>query len=240
MDLLARIQTHFANSIATRQQALLSAGSAIAQAAEHIVCRGKRPMNSRLAMLLCCIGLLGGTSACVPLLIGGGATGGAILLHDRRTTGTIWEDQTIEWKAATAIAKDPQLSDPERANISATSYNKAVLLSGEVATPELRQRAAEIVRYLPEVKRVYNELVIAPPSAAADRAADAALTAQVKASLLQINLPGFDPTRVKVVTSAGTVYLLGLVTPAEADTVVNTVKYVSGVRQVVKLFEYIQ
>jgi len=197
-------------------------------------------MNSRLAMLLCCIGLLGGTSACAPLLVGGGAAGGAILLHDRRTTGTIWEDQTIEWKAATAIAKDPQLFDPERADVSVTSYNKTVLLSGEVATPELRQRAAEIVRYVPEVKRVYNELVIAPPSTPADRAADAALTAQVKAFLLQIDLPGFDPTRIKVVTSAETVYLLGLVKPAEADKVVDTVKYVSGVRQVVKLFEYIQ
>jgi osmotically-inducible protein OsmY len=210
MDLLARIQTHFANSI------------------------------SRLLMLLCGIGLLAGTSACVPLLIGGGAAGGAILLHERRTTGTVWEDETIDWKAATAIAKDPQLSDSERANVSATSYNKTVLLSGEVTTPELRQHAAEIVRYLPEVKQVYNELTIAPPSTAADRAADAAVTAQVKASLLQIDLPGFDPSRVKVVTSAGTVYLLGLVTPAEADAVVNTVRYVSGVRQVVKLFEYIK
>jgi len=197
-------------------------------------------MNSRLAVLLCCIGLLGGTSACAPLLVGGAAAGGAILLHDRRTTGTIWEDQTIEWKAATAIAKDPELSNPERANVSVTSYNRVVLLSGEVATPELRQQAAEIVRYVPAVERVYNELVIAPPSTPVDRAADAALTAQVKASLLQIDLPGFDPTRIKVVTSAGTVYLLGLVKPAEADTVVDTVKYVSGVRQVVKLFEYIR
>ena len=197
-------------------------------------------MNSRLAVLLCCIGLLGGTSACAPLLVGGAVAGGAILLHDRRTTGTIWEDQTIEWKAATAIAKDPELSNPERANVSVTSYNRVVLLSGEVATPELRQQAAEIVRYVPEVERVYTELVIAPTSTPVDRAADAALTAQVKASLLQIDLPGFDPTRIKVVTSAGTVYLLGLVKPAEADTVVDTVKYVSGVRQVVKLFEYIQ
>jgi len=197
-------------------------------------------MISRLVMLFCGISLLAEISACAPLFIGGGAAGGAILLHERRTTGTVWEDQTIEWKAATAIAKDPQLSDPERANVSVTSYNKTVLLSGEVVTPELRQHAAEIVRYIPEVKQVYNELVIAPPSTAADRATDAAVTAQVKASLLQIDLPGFDPTRVKVVTSAGTVYLLGLVTPAEADAVVNTVKYVSGVRQVVKLFEYIK
>ena len=197
-------------------------------------------MISRLLMLLCSIGLLAGISACAALFVGGGAAGGALLLHERRTTGTVWEDQTIEWKAATAIAKDPQLSDPERANVSVTSYNKTALLSGEVVTPELRQHAAEIVRYIPEVKQVYNELAIAPPSTAADRATDAAVTAQVKASLLQIDMPGFDPTRVKVVTSAGTVYLLGLVTPAEADAVVNTVKYVSGVRQVVKLFEYIK
>ncbi|MFO1430391.1 MAG: BON domain-containing protein [Candidatus Competibacteraceae bacterium] len=197
-------------------------------------------MISRLVMLLCGIGLLGGTSACAPLLIGGGAAGGAIVLHERRTTGTLWEDQTIEWKAATAFAKDPQLSDPERANVSVTSYNKTVLLSGEATTQELRQHAAEIVRYIPEVKQVYNELVIAPPGSPTDRAADAAVTTQVKASLLQIDLPGFDPTRIKVVTSAGTVYLLGLVTPAEADAVVNQAKYVSGVRQVVKLFEYIR
>lgn len=197
-------------------------------------------MNSRLIMLLCGIGLLAGTSGCALLLVGGGAAGGAMLLHDRRTTGTIWEDQTIEWKAATAIAKDPQLSDPERANVSVTSYNRVVLLSGEVATPELRQQAAEIARYVPEVEQVYNELLVAPPSTPADRAIDAALTTQVKASLLQVDLPGFDPTRIKVVTSAGTVYLLGLVKPAEAEAVVDTAKYVSGVQQVVKLFEYIQ
>ena len=197
-------------------------------------------MIARSAALLLSLGLLGSTTGCAPLVVGAGAAGGVGVAHDRRTTGTIVEDQSIEWKADTEMNKDPELADPERAHIDVTSYNNVVLLSGEVVTPALRQRAAEIVRYVPEVKLVYNELLVAPPSSPEDRAIDAAVTVQVKAALLQISLPDFDPTRVKVVTERGTVYLFGLLWPDEANAVVETVRYLKGVQQVVKLFEYIQ
>lgn len=195
-------------------------------------------MISRFAVLLLSLGLLGNIAGCVAPLLIGGAAGGVGIAHDRRSTGTIVDDQTIEWRADTEINKDPELANPERTHINVTSYNNVVLLSGEVPTPALRQRVVEIVRYIPQVKLVNNELLVAPPSSLKDRALDAALTTQVKTALLQISIPDFDPTRVKVVTERGTVYLFGLVRPAEADATVAVVKQIDGVKQVVKLFEY--
>lgn len=170
---------------------------------------------------------------------GGAAVGAASVAHDRRTSGTIVEDQTIEMKAYDAIQGDPQLNG--RSHINVTSYNNAVLLSGEVATPDLKQRAGDLVGQIDKVKYVHNELFVGPASSFSSRSADVALTAEVKAALLQVDgIPNFDPTRVKVVTERAEVYLFGLVTPAEAEAVTNTVRGINGVQKVVTLFEYIE
>lgn len=175
-------------------------------------------------------------TGCVPLLVGGTAVGVGVA-HDRRTAGTVVDDQTIALKLYNTL--DQQL--PPGNHINVTSYNGAVLLSGEVVSAQAREQAEAIARRIePPVREVYNELAIGPPSALSSRNNDTLLTTKVKAALLRINdIPDFDPSRVKVVTERGVVYLLGLVRPREADAAANVASQVDGVHQVVTLFEYI-
>ena len=175
-------------------------------------------------------------SGCAGLLVGGAAVGVG-MAHDRRTTGTVVDDQTIALKLYDVF--NQQL--PPGNHINATSYNGAVLLSGEVVSELARRQAETLARGIdPPVREVYNELVIGPPSTLSSRSNDLLLTTKVKTAFFQINIPDFDPTRVKVVTERGVVYLIGLVRPSEADAVANVASQVSGVSQVVTLFEYIR
>lgn len=177
------------------------------------------------------------TSGCGPTLLLGGATA-ANVVHDRRTAGTLVEDQAIEFKAYRTLLG--ARSNFAGSNITITSYNNVVLLSGEVENEQVRQWAEDIVRNIDKVRYVHNELAIAPRSAWSSRSNDAWLTAKVKSSLIQLSgIPGFDPTRVKVITERGIIYLFGLVTPQEGDAVTSVVSRLAGVQQVVKLFEYI-
>lgn len=185
--------------------------------------------------------LMSGLNGCAGLLFGGAAATGVNAIHDRRTSGTMLDDQNIEFNSYLAFRKTEELASAERAHINVTSYNNAVLLSGEVITPELRQIAEDKVRNIDKVRFIHNELAVGQPSSVQSRATDTVITAGVKASLFKIgDIPGFDPTRVKVVTERGTVYLFGLLTDQEAEAVTETVRRVNGVQQVVKLFEYIE
>jgi osmotically-inducible protein OsmY len=176
-------------------------------------------------------------SGCAALAFGGLAAGAAVA-HDRRTTGTMLEDQNIEIKAAAALARDPELKS--RAHLNVTSYNLVVLLSGEAPSEELKLRAGRIVRGIERVRRVHNEVVVAAPSSMMTRSSDTMITARVKTALLGVKgLPGFDATRVKVVTENGTVFLMGIVTRAEADAATEAARTVGGVQRVVRLFEYL-
>lgn len=176
--------------------------------------------------------VLGG---CAGLLLGGAAVGVG-MAHDRRTAGTFMDDQTVELKVYDALNK--QLPPGNR--ISATSYNGVVLLTGEAVSEGAKQQAAQVVRGVtPPVREVYNELAVARPSPLSARSNDSFTTSKVKASLFQIKLKDFDPSRVKVVTDRSVVYLMGLVRPAEGDAAANAASQVSGVRQVVTLFEFI-
>ncbi len=187
----------------------------------------------RLAGVVLSMTVLNG---CVPLLVGGTAVGVSVA-HDRRTTGTVMDDQTIELKIYDALER--QLPPGNR--ISTTSYNGAVLLTGEVVSEAMRQQAEQIARNLsqPPVREVYNELVIGPPSPMSVQRNDALITTKVKTALFQIKIKDFDPSRVKVVTERGVVYLMGLVRRKEADAAADAASRVDGVRQVVTLFEYI-
>ena len=176
-------------------------------------------------------------TGCIPLLVGGTAVGVGVA-HDRRTTGAVVDDQTIELKLYDAF--NQRL--PPGNHINITSYNGAVLLSGEAVSAQARQQAETVARsFEPPVREVYNELAVGPPSALSSRSNDTLLTTKVKAALLRINdIPDFDPSRVKVVTERGVVYILGLVRPREADATADVASHVSGVRQVVTLFEYLR
>lgn len=174
-------------------------------------------------------------SGCAPVVVGGAATGVSVV-HDRRSAGTALEDQNIEFKALHLKIRDQKLT--QRSNLSATSYNKVVLLTGQADTEQIRQRYVGLIRKISEVKRVVDEIKIGPSASITQQGSDTYITSKVKIKLFDVKLPDFDPTRVKVVTDQGIVYLMGIVSRQEANDVVQKVRYVSGVKRVVKIFEY--
>jgi osmotically-inducible protein OsmY len=177
------------------------------------------------------------SSGCAPVVLIGGAAATATIVHDRRTTGSMVEDQSIELRIKNALRKDGEVADQSHINV--TSYNGIVLLSGEAPTQALRTRAGEIARGDKQVRRVHNEIQIAAPSSAMTRSSDSWITTKAKSSLVGLDIKGFDPTRVKVVSENGTVFLMGMVYHKEADAVVAQTQQVSGVQRIVKLFEYL-
>lgn len=176
-------------------------------------------------------------SGCVPVVLVGGAAATASVVHDRRTAGSIVEDQAIESRVKSALRKDGDITDQTHINV--TSYNGIVLLSGEAPSQALRKRAGEIARGSKQVRRVHNEIQIAAPSSAMTRSSDSWITTKVKSSLVGLKIKGFDPSRIKVVSENGTVFLMGMVYHKEADAVVTQTQQVSGVQRIVKLFEYL-
>lgn len=175
---------------------------------------------------------------CAPVVVGGAAATGTASIHDRRTVGTFVDDQGIEIKARSAINNVKELSD--QSHIGIVSYNGIVLLVGQTPSESFRQQAQDIVAGVEKVRHVHNELAIAAPSSLTARSNDTLITSKVKTSFFGIKgLPDFDPTRTKVVTEDGVVYLMGLLYRNEADAVSERARQVGGVEKVVKLFEYI-
>jgi osmotically-inducible protein OsmY len=172
--------------------------------------------------------------ACVPAVVGGAAVGAAAA-HDRRTFGAIIDDQNIELKAASNISMDAELKKLVHVNV--TSMNGVVLLTGEAATTEARDQVLSHVRAVNGVRRITNELHIAEPSPFGSRSKDSLITSAVKSRFVVSK--DLDPSRVKVVTEANVVYLLGLVTQAEGDLAADRAATIEGVERIVKVFEYI-
>jgi len=176
-------------------------------------------------------------SGCAGLAVGGAATGIAVI-HDRRSTGTVIDDQGTNWKVSEAIFKDQELSNPSHINV--TVYNGVVLLTGETPSEDLKLRANALAAQSSGNKKIYNELAIASPTSLSTRTNDTYITAKVKTVLLEIDdIPTFDPTRVKVITEDSVVFLMGLVTTQESNAVTEKARNVSGVKKVVRLFEYL-
>ncbi len=180
-------------------------------------------------IILAAMPLLGGCAAAV---VGGAAATGVVVSQDRRTIGTITEDQGIELKSATRL--DDKLRS---SHINVTSYNRLVLLSGEVPNAAAKEDAERIVRGVENVRGIYNELQIAGNSALTARTNDGYLTSKVKARF--VDAQRFNPLNVKVVTESNVVYLLGLVRRAEATEASNIASTTGGVQKVVRLFEYL-
>ncbi len=192
-----------------------------------------KPVNIKITTLLLAASLL--LTGCVGGVIVAGAATGVSVAYDRRTAGTVVEDQNIELKVASAIRKDPDLS--KNAHISVVSYNNVVLLVGQVPSAALRARAAELARGVEKVRRVHNELTVGKPIDFSTRSADTWLTTKVKSALL--GTEGLNAIHTKVITENGVVYLMGLVTHKEGDAVARRVQQVEGVKRVVKVFEYL-
>jgi len=175
---------------------------------------------------------------CAPVVIGGAAAGTAVVATSRRSPGAVVDDETIEMKARLAVVENKELNS--QIHIEISSYNGVVLMTGEAPTAELRSQTENIVKEIPMLRQIHNEMVIGTPSPFKTRANDSLITAKVKVDLLRItDIEGFNGARVKVVTDNGTVYLMGLVTRKEADAVTEVARQVGGVEKVVKLFEYI-
>lgn len=173
-------------------------------------------------------------TGCAPVIVAG-AAGGAAAAHDQRSGQAIIDDQFIEAKAKDAVYQDPAMA--KRIHINITSYNRVVLLTGEALSKGERAKVIDIVRHLDKVRRVHNEIRIADLSGFKARSVDSWITSKVKAQMIATK--GFDSTRVKVVTEAGSVYLMGLVTREQGTQAADIARQVSDVKRVVKLFEYL-
>ena len=188
----------------------------------------KNQMTKLLLILIAAVQL----SACAPLMFGG-VVGGAMVASDRRTTGIQVEDETIEQRSATAIREN--FGSKEHINI--TSYNRQVLITGEVTSDTVRRQVESLIGRVENVRAVVNELAVGPASSFSDRSSDAVLVAKVKAAM--VDTEDVFANVYKVVGERGTIYLMGRVTQREAKRATDVVRGVSGVKRVVRVFEYI-
>ncbi len=188
-------------------------------------------MMRQLAIaLLAILPLLHGCTAAV---LGGAAAGGYMVAEDRRTVGTMTEDEGIEIKASNRISSRFK----EAIHVNVTSYNRMVLLTGEVPDASTKAQVERIVRAVENVRGVYNELAVAGTSSYAVRSNDSVITSKVKARF--VDSGKFSALHVKVVTENSIVYLMGLVTKQEAQDATEIARTTSGVQKVVRLFEYV-
>ena len=170
-------------------------------------------------------------TACVPVVVGGAAAGGA-MAADRRTSGIYVEDENIELKALKLM----ETNLGEHAHINVTSYNRNVLLTGEAPTDESKKKAESLVKEITNIRNITNEIAIGPKSSIGSRSNDSYLTSKIKTKFVTENK--FPANYVKVVTENSVVYLIGIVTQAEADAASEIARNTNGVTKVVKVFEY--
>lgn len=171
--------------------------------------------------------------ACAPLLVGGAMVGTSLMVTDRRTSGTQIEDQTIELKALTRTRE----AVGDRGHINATSYNRLVLLTGEVPTDADKAAVEQAVSRIENLRSVVNELAVTSSSSLTGRSNDVILTSKVKASF--VDAKDLHANAFKVVTERGTVHLMGRVTEREANRASDIARGVSGVQKVVRVLEVI-
>ena len=183
-----------------------------------------------LAAALAATTLLG---ACAPLLIGGDVLGGSIFAVDRRTSGAQVEDQAIELKAGGRIGE--VIGD--RGHVNTTSYNRMVLVTGEVPTEADKAAVEQALARIDNVRSIVNELTVAAPSSLGNRSNDTLITSKVKASL--VDAKDVQVNAYKVVSERGVVYLMGRVTEREAGRATDIARGVGGVQKVVRVFEVV-
>jgi len=181
--------------------------------------------------LLAALAAVAALQGCAPMAAVGGV-GVGVMVNDRRTSGTQIDDEGIELRGSNRITD--RFGD--RAHVNVTSFNRSVLLTGEVSNEATRAEIEKIVSGVANVRGVTNEIAVAGSSALSSRANDSYLTSKVKARFVDANY--FNPFHVKVVTENSTVYLLGIVTEQEAKLATDIARTTGGVRKVVRLFEY--
>lgn len=177
-----------------------------------------------------------GVSACVPLvpvMVGGAMVGGAMVASDRRTSGMVVEDQGIEMKVGNSVNENLG----ERVHVNVTSYNRQVLLTGEVPNAQDKQLVERIVANTENVRNIVNELAIMGNSTFTQRSSDSITTGRVKAAL--VDAKDLFANAFKIVTERGTTYVMGRVTQREAKRATEIIAATSGVQRVVRVLEII-
>jgi osmotically-inducible protein OsmY len=192
----------------------------------------KLNMNKQTALkLILSAALISQITACVPVVVGGAAAGGA-MAADRRTSGIYLEDENIELKAF----KKMETNLGENAHVNVTSYNRNVLLTGEVPAAESKTKAESLVKEITNTRSITNEITVEPKTSLGSRSSDSYITSKIKTKFVTENK--FPANYVKVVTENSVVYLMGIVTNAEAEAAVEIARNTDGVTKVVKVFEY--
>lgn len=192
-----------------------------------------RQMNRNFCATLLCVAALGSTlTACAPLMLGGAAMG-ALVATDRRTSGAQLEDEGIELRAAGRIRE----SLGDRVHVNVTSYNRQVLLTGEVPNAQDKQQVEQIVSRVENVRATVNELAVLGNTSLTQRSSDALTTGKIKASM--IDTRDLFANAFKVVTERGTTYLMGRVTQREATRATDIARGTGGVQKVVRVLEII-
>jgi osmotically-inducible protein OsmY len=189
-------------------------------------------MTMRVASLLLPLVLSGSLHGCFPVVaVGVGA--GTLAAQDQRTKDSYVDDRGIEFNASERIYS--QIKSVMHVNV--TSFNRNVLISGEVPDETTKAEISAIVSGIEKVHNVSNELAVSPNSSIISRSNDSLVASNVKLRFMNDNL--FKSEHIKVVTENGTVYLLGIVNHAEADAATEVASTTKGVQSVVKLFEYL-
>jgi osmotically-inducible protein OsmY len=192
-----------------------------------------RSLRQSSLVLLILAGLVLPLGGCAPLVVGGAAMMGGLVAADRRTSGTVIEDEAIEIKSVGRIRDN--LGD--RAHVNVTSYNRKVLITGEVPSAQDKQQVEQLVSGVENVASLVNELAVMGHSTLTQRSSDVLVTGRVKAGL--VDAQDLFSNAFKITTERGTTYLMGRVTQREAQRATDIVRSTAGVQRVVRVLEII-
>jgi osmotically-inducible protein OsmY len=190
----------------------------------------KHSIRSLSLVSIAAVLLAGSLAGCAPLLVAG-AAGTALMATDRRTSGAQLDDEAIELRAAVRLREN----FGDNAHLNVTSYNRQVLLTGEVPNDAARQRAEQVVAGIDNVRGIVNELAVMPVTGLGARSGDVLITGKVRASF--VDASDLQAQAFKVVTERGVVYLMGRVTDREAERATSIARGIGGVQKVVRIFE---
>lgn len=190
-------------------------------------------MKKALFLILFIFPLVG----CVPAILVAGAAGatfGGAVIYDQRSYKTMNQDHNARSLAQYRLSNDSLLKG--KSHISISIFNNVALLVGQTNTPEMRNRAYQIVSKIPNIRRIYNEINISTPTSTIQQANDFWTTTKVRT--LMLGKSGLRSSNLKVITQNNVVYLMGIVTPKQATMAADVARRISGVKKVIKVFEY--
>lgn len=192
-----------------------------------------KQLVQRAVLAVTLVSALGACVPLVPVMMGGAMVGGAMVASDRRTSGMVVEDQGIEFKSNARIRENLG----ERVHVNVSSYNRQVLITGEVPSDQDKQLVERIVANVDNVRNIVNELAVMGNSTLTQRSSDSITTGRVKAAI--VDAQDLFANAFKIVTERGTTYVMGRVTQREAKRATEVIAATSGVQRVVRVLEII-